>query len=111
MSPPSPASLIRPDLSLLDRIPTLSEVIEAPPAGPAGPLEAQIDAAVDAAVDSALRQWRAEIEPRLVQLVADAAEQAVRTALVRRSGAGSDRDPLGPGGAEIHAAPADGHPG
>lgn len=110
VSPPIPASLLRPDAGLHDRIPTLTEVIDAPATPAVAPIEADIDAAVDAAVDAALRQWRSEIEPRLRQWVAEAAEQAVRTALVRQSGAGSHGEPLGPRGAATSVPPGDDRP-
>lgn len=84
MAASSDDGVFQPDGWLLDRVPTLTEVWEAPtPSG--SPLEddarAQMDAVIDAAVESALRRWRAQIEPMLRQQLADAVAQAVRQAL------------------------------
>lgn len=73
---------------LLDRVPTLTEVVESTPRAARQPqtdADARIDDAVDAAVAGALQQWREQIEPRLTQFIADAVEQAVRDALESRS--------------------------
>lgn len=81
MDPPSPARP-RLDPRLRDRIPTLTEVVDASGASPV-PMQpadstAHGDPRVDAAVEWALAQCRQRLDPVLRQIVAASVAQALK---------------------------------